>query len=505
MKIKITIVFVALLILSGCKKYLDVQPKDLKLATTVKDYQDLLNGEGWGTLLSGAEFYWLDMMTDDVGEALATTTVPIESKLQYSHFYVWSNNPDFTYIENGESGYNIKTWTWLYHIVNISNIILEDLDNVKAQTENERLLLRSETLFSRALAYYYILNIWGEPYDPSTANSAKGVPLKTTPFPQVAGTGRSSVQQGYDLILSDLNEAETILADQGVPSSGSVFHVSKDAVEILLSRVYLYMQNWEKAKEYADKAIATRPGLFDITTENLTTTAGTNFFNPRTNEVVFTYHKNDKTPFGTNYVFGAAATGSVYTVSSEMVGLYSAGLNSSSVDKRKNGFIQVSSNRNFAKTMLQEGSSFATPTTKLYDYDIRVAEAYLNRAEAQAQLGNTTQALSDINFLRSKRITGTPTVTITDQAQMIAFIYEERRRELFFQGHRWFDLRRTTRPSITHFYTPVNGTGSGATIGTQLKFILLQNDPGYTVEIPFQERELNTAITALALPERLPQ
>ncbi|MFV0605977.1 MAG: RagB/SusD family nutrient uptake outer membrane protein [Niabella sp.] len=506
MKIYITILSIAVLSLTGCKKFLEIQPKDLKIAKTVDDYQELLNGEGWGKSMgsgSDAELYWLEMLTDDVGEYLATSSSPSDSKIQYSQFYTWSNDPDLTYINKAVSAYNIGTWTWLYRVVNISNMVISEIDNMTTQNENSRALLKSEALFSRALAFFYILNIWGEPYKPTA--TALGVPLKTTPFPSLLGTPRSTVQEGYDLIINDLLEAETTITASGVVPTGSVFHVSKEAIEILLSRAYLYTQNWQKAKEYADKAIATGPALFDLNSETFSTSAATNFFNPRNTEILFTYHRNAKSTTGSTYIFGQSVTASIYVVSNDMINVFAKDLVTSAVDIRKNAFVQVLIGRNFSKTPLQEGSAFLTPTTKLYDYDIRIGEAYINRAEASAQLNNLAEAVADLNTLRAKRISGSSAVTYSNQAALLNFIYEERRRELFFQGHRWFDLRRTTQPAITHVYTPVVGTGTTATIGTPLTFVLSQNDAGYTIEIPVKEREYNTSVTPLGLPERVPQ
>jgi hypothetical protein len=79
----------------------------------------------------------------------------------------------------------------------------------------------------------------------------------------------------------------------------------------------------------------------------------------------------------------------------------------------------------------------------------RLAEMYLIRAEARAQLGNVTgsnSAQSDINMLRGRA--NAPTIGSVNQSQMLLLIENERRYELAFEGHRWYDLVRTGRASV---------------------------------------------------------
>jgi hypothetical protein len=78
----------------------------------------------------------------------------------------------------------------------------------------------------------------------------------------------------------------------------------------------------------------------------------------------------------------------------------------------------------------------------------RLAEMYLIRAEARTQLGNVTgvnSAQSDINALRTRA--NAPTIGAVSNSQMLRLIEEERRYELAFEGHRWYDLVRTGRAS----------------------------------------------------------
>ena len=68
-----------------------------------------------------------------------------------------------------------------------------------------------------------------------------------------------------------------------------------------------------------------------------------------------------------------------------------------------------------------------------------------------------------------------------DKDQLLTEILEERARELAFEGHRWFDLRRTDRPRIERTYR-------GET------YVLEQNDPRYTIRIPNEAIEANPGL-----------
>ena len=75
---------------------------------------------------------------------------------------------------------------------------------------------------------------------------------------------------------------------------------------------------------------------------------------------------------------------------------------------------------------------------------------------------------------------------------------DERRRELCFEGHRWFDLRRWGMPSITHIWHDSETASS--------TYRLEECDPLYTVPIPDEALQANGKLVQNSLPEkRLPQ
>ncbi|MDO6761904.1 RagB/SusD family nutrient uptake outer membrane protein, partial [Tamlana sp. 2_MG-2023] len=85
-----------------------------------------------------------------------------------------------------------------------------------------------------------------------------------------------------------------------------------------------------------------------------------------------------------------------------------------------------------------------SPSLEEYSMVFRLAEQYLIRAEARAQLNDFSGALLDLNTIRNRA--GLPDVNLSSQETMLTAIYKERQVELFSEwGHRWYDLKRSNR------------------------------------------------------------
>ena len=121
-----------------------------------------------------------------------------------------------------------------------------------------------------------------------------------------------------------------------------------------------------------------------------------------------------------------------------------------------------------------------------FGYALRLSEAYLILSEAVYDTDEEL-ALKLINALREKRyITGTYEEVNYSGDELLNFIREERRRELCFEGQRWFDLRRYGMPSFKRQWTEL-----GRYVGS---YIMEKEDPAYTLPIPAKILDRNPAL-----------
>ena len=127
---------------------------------------------------------------------------------------------------------------------------------------------------------------------------------------------------------------------------------------------------------------------------------------------------------------------------------------------------------------------------------LRNAEAYLNIAEACAMLGDAS-ANTYLNALRSMRIQGYSAQSYSGE-ELVSQIRNERRKELCFEGHRWFDLRRYSVSNpypyskrIYRSYPFYTGSGTG-NLNYIYTYVLEENDPAYVFDIPVNVKDFDT-------------
>lgn len=511
--LKYIVLSLTLVLLTGCGDFLEESSQDNDYVRSWKDLNELLLGgcymevnptAGYAAfVVESNKGMFLHLLADEVEENNFGDRHFDNHEREFAYL-TWQQRTGMKETFNGFFTEN-NTWTQIYKNINVANNILKSVVDVPVTLDSEKegaTRVSGEAHFLRGFYYFWLVNLYGNPYDPNTASKDLGVPIKTSELVEDQKFTRNTVQEAYDLILSDLLTAEEELAQVTKPRH-SMYRADVTSVRLLLSRVYLYMQNWEKAAEYARKVIAAHPTLMNMT-EN------TDYFSTKANpENIFSMGGDDLVSI-IDPAFQALR------VSKEQYAQYS-----SNDLRRERWFWTYGSFAGLTKRRANfEMSSVTYPKTDIQYYHtyysyyttaeadvsslfwLRSGEAYLNLAEAEAYMGHDTEALQALNTLRNARFykDAKDRVVTATGSELISAIRKERRLELVLEGHRWFDLRRyrvckvqPEKKSITHNYTLYKDRGSADFIETR-QYVLTEDDESWTLPIPQEVLDFNTGM-----------
>jgi len=329
---------------------------------------------------------------------------------------------DWLYNSNGYGGFDL--YGDAYKIVRKANAIIGHIDNLDNGNFKDNIL--GEALTARALAHFDLARTYGQiPTQSSGAGASLGVAYVTTVDP-LAKPARNTVDEDYTNIVADLTQAKGLINTTNDPG-----RFNKNTVNALLSRVYLYMGNWQDCVNAANAvtgSVATRsnfPGIWkDENTDGIVTE--------------FLIRIIDDIAIGTEYSQTSPATG----VRSEYVVSFNFYNDFANNDIRKSSYISTSAfsgvtYNNVAKYFGKTGQVNNIVNAKI----IRMAEVMLNKAEAYSEMGQDANALATLDAVRSQRYSGFVSGGETGQTLKDA-IAKERRLELAFEGHRFYDIKR---------------------------------------------------------------
>ncbi|WP_127124871.1 RagB/SusD family nutrient uptake outer membrane protein [Pseudoflavitalea rhizosphaerae] len=360
-------------------------------------------------------------------------------------------------------------WGQAYKAAGAANRIIEV---IKDDATDDLRQLKGENLYIRAMMHFNLVRIFGRPYPQNDGNNP-GVPVLKDGLSDSAKATlpRSTVKEVYDFVIDDLLKAADLMrgGSQGKPNP----FASKEVAYALLSRVYLYKEENDKAIEYADKVISS--GRYNL----LTGSAYANYFRgvPEGNEETIFCIRHTKTEdrgfssIGSMYFSGDASGnaqsqaysgwGEIYASLKYVDSLnkYPEDLRNSFISPYKqNGILQYNTKLTpntpmyyINKYSLQEG--IVNLSSPVY---MRLAEMYLIRAEANAKLGNEQLALDDVNVLRTRAgLSGAALHSLASVAAsgrtILDAVLDERWLELAFEGHRAYDLFRNNKPLVRNY------------------------------------------------------
>ena len=418
----------------SCDRFLDIQPEGKVIPTTTEDYRKVLTS-------AYAKYPTHKSLT-----ALRTDELMINDNSMdfpnYREIAMWKDsNLDAVTVE--------FPWVSFYSVIFYANQTINE--GTKTMTEGaEKNQILAEAYALRAYTYFDLVNLYGKPYNAATASSDKGVPISLEiDLEQVLPA--SSVQQVYDQIHSDLDEAESLMNAEK-QEQATKYRFSKVALKALQARVSLYQNNHQSAMDFANQALAIQNDLVDLNTS----TAAPNRFDSKESILALDFALNN-------------GVQNVAYASPELIASYDA-----NNDKRFGIYYEKTG----SKYKVKKGGSTD------FRVSFRTAELYFIKAEALLKLNQLQNSKDVLMPVLEKRYNATGLATVQasistmDNAAFMNFILDERNREFALEGQRWYDLRRANQKQIVH---NINGT----------VFTLQANDVRYTIAIPPSAKKNN--------------
>jgi tetratricopeptide (TPR) repeat protein len=397
-------------LLSSCDDFLTVEPKE-----SISDELAISEELSLKTALRGA-YRSLGSSGYYGGTYVQLGFVPSGDVV----YQVFNNLQDLNFLP--EDGAFQGAWSAIYRTINITNHIIEKapaLTDVNL-TDEERNQVLGEAHFIRGLAYFDLARAFG------------GVPLKlnaTTDIAADATLGRGTLVETYQQVLTDLEIAGNLL-----PAGVNRVRATRDAVQALKARYFLYNNQWEQAIVAATSVINQSEQYrlvqpYSDWFRNGVTQADESIF-----EIAFSAQNvNDlRTPMS------LLARGGEYRYRPSD-GVVSALKNSLTGGDR----LALLDSATQSGTTLYAGALYYRSPATDPSYVLRIAEQYLIRAEARAQLDDPAGAIDDLDIIR-ERAGLAPSEAVT-KGQILDAILAERRLEFLWEAHRYFDLTRTGR------------------------------------------------------------
>lgn len=482
------IAFIAL----SCNKFLDVKPagKLIPPPGDISSFDRLLNNT--------STIDWV-YQNNNRSSSLVFLTDDVEITNNQADYAWYDGHPNidnyFAFIFKKPYGNpNVQDyyWNWgFYRQAQYFNTCIEGVNSVRtADVSKGADEIIAQATIARAWSYFYATMGYGPVYKPGGDNSKKTIPYRTSSDVMSKMEDLSTQEEVFQKVLADIH-ANLKNTPEQVPSNTCFGKVQAYA---FLAYYHLFTQKFDSVAVYADKAltmaanqkggmrnlfydynlfkwadakVATNPDQRN--TSSINTSEGLDPITATYNREICLYRPS------------ASAGGTSYYPSQEYLALFDR-----TTDLRCEYFFfeHLGYKTTVSGTVYDDGRRIINSQTKIATTSgFTFPEILLMRAEANARLGKTSQALADLNYLRALRHkTGTPALTIIDKDQLTNEIIKERRRELpVGSPKRFFDLKRLcldsgkpwSKTEIVHY---VKGTPHRASIDSDFFILPIRNE-----------------------------
>lgn len=512
MKKKYIIFLLSTLLFSvACNDYLDVMPDN----RTEIDSKDKVNKLLVSAYPTDAYIMAAELASDNVDDYGENN--PYFSRF-YEQLYRWV---DVTETDNEDPK---RIWEACYRAISHANQALQAIDEMGNPEELRP--ARGEALIARAYSHFILVNVFCQNYSSVHSSSDLGIPYmeksETELDPKYE---RPTVAQNYELIEKDIEAGISLIDDASY--SVPKYHFNTRAANTFASRFYLFYQKWDKAIEYATRALGGNPGellrdyaVLTALPRNLVN-VGTQYTNTsfKSNFLISTAYSN------LGVIFGAYYTGSRFNHGNIIAqfesfnqapwGRYATNVYNYNNMYKLRPYIYTGTNLN--KTLVPRIPflfEYTDPVAQIgyrraVYVPLKAEEALLNRIEAYIMLERYSEALADINLWTNNTLNpayATPTlseesienwaasydyytaeaptpkkklnpdyVTLAEGSKQESFIHcllFMRRHEFMHEGMRWFDVKRW---GIEIYRRTVGGTNGLSVTSVDDKLIIRDN------------------------------
>ncbi len=424
-KFSITIGCCLILLQLSCKKFVQVDPPNTAITSTNAFSDD-------GSAAAIVTNIYTAMSENPSGLSSGPNSITCYGGMSADEYQNYVQNAVYAKCyTNSMSSINEYFWNELFQLIYNANVSIEGLTNANSVSPQEKQQLIGEAKFMRAFLHFYGTNLFGAFPIVTTTNYQSNNSISKSPQTDV-----------YQQIIADLKDAQSLLPDNYVTPTGGTntnerVRPNKWTATALLGRVYLYEGHWDSAVAQSSAVIA-NSSLY-----NLDSLSGV--FLANSTEAIWQLQpvaSNVNTWDGYYFILtstpgSASQPGALDTA---LVNTFEPG------DLRR---------ANWVDSFASSGVTFYYPykykisdanggngTVTEYLMVLRLAEQYMIRSEAKANLGDSTGAINDLNVIRNRA--GLSNYSAAVNGPLLSCIYHERRVELFMEwGHRWFDLKRT--------------------------------------------------------------
>jgi starch-binding outer membrane protein, SusD/RagB family len=426
---------IGLPLLNGCNQFLEENPDNRSEVNTPEKAAQLLTNA-----YTSAAYNFTEWMGDNVSYTTGTTRLP-----EHEQSYAWE---DITSVNQDTPTY---FWTATYDAIAHANEVLAIIDDMEGDQARKD-AVKGEAYLTRAYGHFMLVNLFAEHYS-DKADKRPGIPYVLEPETQfIKKYERNTIEEVYDFIEDDIKNGLDLVDGSFYANSGK-YHFTKNAALAFASRFYLYKGDTDNCIEYSSQMLGGDPDIFIKDLASLLE----QYQEPEDFLALYTSPNDQSNLLLVRNITNFHVNVGYWPDSDLLFGTFNSnpwGADDLRTSVRYPIFVRGENLALGKYQFLFERSSLTSNVGLNYTIVpvFRGEEVLLNRAEANTYENKITAAIADLQILINKRYENAPVLTAAilrnyygtanTQAAVLQYITDERQKEFWHEGLRWFDIKR---------------------------------------------------------------